>query len=204
MKNKAILTHVIIASICIVTAFSCQPCTKLKVAAGPVYSGFCGESDSWTRAFGVQAGAATNVLCHMELPVKLWAEFNISMQGAAYEDDWGEGPVEGMTRLWYANIPLVARYQHESGFYGEAGIQPGFLLSAMDKFQGESYSYRDWVNTFDLGIPIGVGREFDNNFGVSLRVIPGLTNINAGEGDISRDRNFVVALRGTYNLRLRK
>ena len=43
---------------------------------------------------------------------------------------------------------------------------------------------------------VGVGYESKNNFGVGLRVIPGLININT-EGT-AKDRNFLVALRGTY------
>lgn len=72
------------------------------------------------------------------------------------------------------------------------------MLSAKDKYDGDSYDYREWIKTFDLGIPLGVGYEFPNNFGVGLRVIPGITNINAGDYASYKDRNFVVALRGTY------
>ena len=184
--------------LCIAVIHSCCPTMKVNVAG--VNSSFCGESDSWTNAFGVQGGVALNMPCNLSLPFTTWVEGNISMQGARYEDDWGEGPVEGLTRLWYANFPLTAKYQLENGFYGEAGLQPGILLSAKDKVNGESWDYSDWVNRFDLSVPVGVGYEFENHIGIGVRITPGLTNINAGEGDISRDRNFVIAVRGTYTL----
>ncbi len=51
--------------------------------------------------------------------------------------------------------------------------------------------WNEYVKTFDLGIPLGVG----------LRVTPGVTNINAAGYDAYKDRNFAVALRGTYTFK---
>ena len=79
------------------------------------------------------------------------------------------------------------------------GIQPGLLLSAKDKYEGITDDYKEYVNNFDFGIPIGVGYEFKNNLGVGIRVVPGLMNINA-ESD-AKDRNLVAALRVTYTFR---
>lgn len=201
MKKQTISIFVIVACICILQSCATVPYTTMSANLGVLNSSIVGESESWKNSFGAQGGVTFNVLDNFNKPISARAEVNVSMQGAKYEDDWGEGPVEGVTRLVYLNFPLVARYQLENGFFGEAGIQPGFLLSAKDKVNGETYDYKDWVNKFDLSIPIGVGYEFKNNFGVGLRVIPGITNINAGEGDISKDRNFVVALRGTYTFK---
>jgi hypothetical protein len=52
---------------------------------------------------------------------------------------------------------------------GEIGLQPGVLLSAKDNYDGESYDYSDYVKTIDLSIPLGVGYDFPNNFGIGLR-----------------------------------
>jgi hypothetical protein len=95
---------------------------------------------------------------------------------------------------------VVTRYDFGNGFFAEAGLQPGFLLSAKDKFENVSYDYKDYVKTFDLGIPLGVGYEFPNNFGVGFRVTPGLTSINKGDYASYKDRNFVFAIRGTYTI----
>jgi hypothetical protein len=172
----------------------------MSVNVAAINSSFWGESDSWTNAFGLRGGVAVNIPINSGLPITTWVEGNISMQGARYEDDWGEGPVEGLTRLTYLNFPLFARYPLNNQLYVDAGIQPGILLSAKDKVGGESWDYKDWVNTFDLSVPLGIGYDFKNNVGVGVRVIPGLTNINSGGDYVSRDRNFVVALRGTYTL----
>lgn len=178
-------------------------CTTLKFAehrihAGPQNSRIIGESDSWNHAFGFNAGLSTGLMDMLNRSICVRAEANISLQGAGYEEDFGNGPMEGITRLLYLNIPVLAQYRFENGFFAEAGVQPGLLLSAKDKFEGETFDYKDWVNSFDFGIPFGIGYQFDNNIGIGLRVIPGLTNINAGDYADVKDRNLVIALRGTY------
>jgi len=201
MRKQTFTTLVIVGCICILQSCAFRPCTTVSGNLGVVHSRILGESDSWSGAFGVQGGIAAELPFNCNFPLTLWSETNISMQGANYEDDFGGGTYEGTTRLWYINFPLTARYPFGNGFYGEAGIQPGLLLSAKDKFDGDSYDYRDYVKTFDLGIPLGIGYDFENNFGLSLRVIPGVTNINTSDYDSYKDHNFVVALRGTYTLK---
>lgn len=71
------------------------------------------------------------------------------MQGARYADEYDGYKIEGKVILWYMNFPLVARYQTKNGFFAEAGIQPGFLLSAKDKYDNSSHDYRYYINTFD-------------------------------------------------------
>jgi hypothetical protein len=127
------------------------------------------------------------------------AELNGSLQGANYSEDYG---LKGTVSLFYLNLPLVMRYQFRNGFFGEAGIQPGFCISAKDKYSGETHNFKEYINTFDFGIPLGIGYEFKNNFGLGLRVIEGVTNIYS-DGD-AKNHNFVLALRGTYAIRLKK
>jgi hypothetical protein len=60
------------------------------------------------------------------------------MQGAKWEDNT-DGFIEGRTNLLYLNIPFVMRYRFKNGIFAEAGIQPGLLLLAKDKYNGNSY-----------------------------------------------------------------
>ncbi len=198
MKKQTISTFVIVGCICILQSCAFRPCTTMTVNLGPVHSRIVGESDSFSGAFGMQGGVAAHIPFGSNLPITAWAGVNVTMQGAGWEDDWGEGLVEGVTRLWYLNFPLTGRYQFGSGFYGELGIQPGFLLSAKDKYDGESVDWKDYIKTFDLGIPLGVGYDFENNFGLNFRVVPGILNINEEEYYDYKDRNLVVSLTGTY------
>jgi len=95
-------------------------------------------------------------------------------------------------------------YLHKSGFFGEAGLQPGILLSAKDKFGDTSDDTKDLMKIFDLGIPIGIGYQINEKIGVGFRVIPGITNIFEDEYEDEKDHNLVFALRGTYTLSLKK
>jgi hypothetical protein len=152
---------------------------------------------SWRDPIGFQAGVNFPVMIISE-PLALRAGAIISLQGA----NWQEGSLEGKTSLWYAYIPVVLRYQHSSGFYGEAGLQPGFLLSAMDKYEGTSENYIDEMNKFDLSVPVAIGYRFNNNIGVNLKVIPGITDITKDKDE--KDRNFVFGLGVTYTFKVKK
>jgi hypothetical protein len=197
MKKKIFIMTVIVALM-----FIAQSCAKkvVNVMASVQKSSIVGESDSWKDPVGFQVGANMPLVNFSEAMSGI-AEVSLSMQGAKWEENIGGATIKGRVNLLYANIPLVVRYQTKSGFFGEAGVQPGFLLSAKDKYSGNSDNYKQYVNTFDFSIPFGVGYEFQNGFGVGLRVIPGLTNIN--KEDDAKDRNFVVGLRGTYTFKLK-
>ena len=202
MKRQIIST---LAIICVVYAMqSCvsfTPCTTLEGFIGPSLNNISGESTSWMYTFGGQAGVEANVpFKNSKLPLTAWAGLNLSAQGAAWEYDFAGETYSGRTRLWYLYVPLTGRYNLENGFYFEAGLQPGFLLSAKDKEDGDSFDYRDYIKTFDLGIPLGIGYKFANNFGVSFRFTPGVTNVNKGENDAYKDHNMNFSLRLTYTI----
>jgi hypothetical protein len=156
-----------------------------------------GTSVSYHDPVGAQVGFVLPVFSFNE-EIGINAEANISMQGAKYEEDNG---LKGKVSLLYVNIPFVVRYQTQSGFFGEAGLQPGFLLSAKDKYEGHIDDYGYQFKKIDFALPLGIGYEFKNNFGIGFRLTPGITNINAEGTD--KDRNMVVALRGTYRFKLR-
>ena len=140
---------------------------------------------------GINAGVIVPV-AQLNESTSFRPELNISMQGAKYTDY----NVSGTVHLLYANFPMMLRYQNNSGFFGEAGVQPGFLLRAKDRFNGNTLDYGNEVNKFDFGIPVGVGYEFKNNLGLGFRVIQGLTNVDGN--NTTKTHNFVMALRFTY------
>lgn len=154
-------------------------------------------AESWKDPLGFQAGADFPVT-FITNPLSLRAGAMVSLQGAS----WQEGTLEGRTNLFYAYIPIILRYQHSSGFYGEAGLQPGLLLCAKDKYQGITDNYMDYMNRFDLSVPVVIGYKFKNNIGVNLRVIPGLNDITKDK-DV-KDRNFVMGLGVSYTWGLNK
>ncbi len=153
--------------------------------------------ESWEDPVGSQIGASLP-LTYLSNSLSVNAGAMLSLQGAG----WKEYDLEGKTNLWYAYVPVMLRYEHTSGFYGEAGLQPGYLLRAMDKYDGTSESYMDHMKKFDLSIPVSVGYKFKNNIGINLRIIPGITDITQDEE--VKDVNFVMGLGASYTFRLRQ
>ena len=186
-------------SLVLVSTLLAQPCfSQLDLVLGINKSSITG-SDSWKDPVGIQAGVIMPV-ANISEEISIRAEANLSMQGAKWEYYDGMGK----TSLLYLNFPIVARYLHESGFFGEAGLQPGILLSAKDKWGDSSDDIKDEMKIFDLGIPIGIGYQINEKIGVGFRVIPGMTNLFEGSDSDDKDRNLVFALRGTYKLNLKK
>lgn len=185
MKAKIIL-FLFCGIILVVT----QSCSTREIFGGPGKTSIVGSA-SWQDPIGAQAGVALS-LVNLNESIDLRVEPGLSLQGAK----WEEYDLKGRTNLFYLNCPVVLRYQHESGFFGEAGIQPGLLLSAKDKYEGNTDDYMDHMNKLDLSIPLGAGYMFNDKFGVSLRVIPGINDITKDADD--KDRNLVIGLRGIY------
>lgn len=187
-------------AILVVIAQSCSVTRELSGEVSVGKSSIYGESDSWQDPVGFQVGVVAPIKNFNE-SISLRGELNFSAQGAAWEESILGSSISGKVSLFYIMAPFVARYQTKSGFFGEAGLQPGILLSAKDKYSGHSDNYKEYVNTFDLGIPLGVGYEFKNNIGIGIRVIPGITNIN--KEDSAKDRNLLALLRATYTFKLK-
>jgi hypothetical protein len=202
MKKQTISTLVIIGAVCVMQSCATfTPCTTLNAYVAPSLSNINGEDNSWMYTFGGLAGVEANVpFKGCKLPLTAWAGLNLSAQGAAYEYDFGGETYSGRTRLWYLNVPLTGRYTLANGLYLEAGIQPAFLLSAKDKEDGNSYDQRDNIKTFDMSIPLGIGFNFSNNFGVAFRAMPGVVNVNKGDYANYTDHNINFALRFLYTI----
>ncbi|HBC78972.1 MAG TPA: hypothetical protein DEO60_07830 [Bacteroidales bacterium] len=176
-----------------------KPCfSQLDLVLGLSKSSITG-SESWKDPFGLQAGIIMPV-ANLSEELSLRAEANLSMQGAKWEYYDGMG----RTNLLYLNLPVVVRFLHESGFFGEAGLQPGILLSAKDKWGDSTDDIKDQMKIFDIGIPVGIGYQINEKIGVGFRVIPGMINLFEGSDSDDKDHNLVFALRGTYKLNLKK
>jgi hypothetical protein len=166
--------------------------------AGAIFSTRTGTAPDYNPVLGLLIGARTRVPLSQDLGLSVGIEY--SMQGGKYESheyipggDYGTS--SAISRLTYLNFPLMAHYQREgSGFFAEAGLQPGILLSAKNK----GSDIKDAMQKIDLGIPIGAGYKFKNKFGVALRIAPGLMNVNKDKEN--KSRNMVASLRASYSL----
>lgn len=161
-----------------------------------------GKEPKYNFTNGGQLGIETRVTKLSEYMI-LKAGAAYSMQGGKYKSsDYIPGGNYGTSsrtsRLNYLNFPVMVRYQRQrNGFFAEAGVQPGLLLSAKDK-GSTTTDIKTEVKKFDVGIPVGVGYKFKNKFGVGLRFTPGLINVN--KDPQYKNRNMVTSLRASYSL----
>jgi hypothetical protein len=163
------------------------------ILAGLTGSTITGDDDSYGKLLiGWQAGVLIMIDPGVTDKFIFSGEANVSSEGSKYDDVYASGKVV----LTYLNIPLMAHFRDPLGFFAEGGVQPGFLLSAKDKYDGNSDDYKDYVNGFDFGIPIGIGYMFVKRVGVNLRYTFGLSNMN--KGDNAKDHNRVWGLRVFY------
>lgn len=108
----------------------------------------------------------------------LQPELVYSRQGAKATSD---GVVFNINQN-YLNIPVLAKYQHSSGLYGETGPQLGFLLAANVSAQGSSQDVKSSYKSTDFSWAFGVGYKIPlMNAGIDARYNLGLSNIAATE-----------------------
>lgn len=118
-----------------------------------------------------------------------------SMQGGGYRNDQYEPggnmrSSQANIRLNYLKVPLSARYPFQRSFFAEAGLQPGFLLSAKDRHDGQKEPIREIYQPFDLGLMLGVGYHAPQRWGVGLQYNTGLSNINRQSGPYAQAKDY--------------
>ena len=180
-----IMKTIFIALLCFC---SLQLFSQINLVGGFGPTGIVGDQ-SWNISAGIQVGAEAKVYVFDEQS-SVSAGLGLSLQGAA----WDENGYSGKTNLTYLNIPLLFTYETMYGIYGEIGLQPGILLSAKDKIDGDSFDYKEYIKSFELGLPVGVGYQLNDELGFGLRVTFGLTNLDDSEYDDSYHNYLVVGI----------
>lgn len=186
-----------------------QSCAAIIAGAGKSGIGGSDSGDSYEDPLGGIIGVETTIYNFNENST-LKTGINVTFQGADYVEDYsdeydygydyGDNQISGKVALTYLNLPLLCNYMWESGFYAEAGIQPGFLLSAKDKMDGGgSYDFKNYVKGFELGLPIGFGYNVNEQLSVGVRGVWGLTN-NCDSGSGDKDHNYIIMGLVSYNL----
>lgn len=139
---------------------------------------------------------------------ELWYQFHNSLAFSAGLIESGQGTKTGDINLEYTNndketysysvntqvlnIPLLLHVFVAPGLSFEAGVQPGFLLSAKSKENGTVNDVKSMMKTFDLSIPIGISYEY-MNLQLDLRYNHGLTSLG-DFFDKGHNRSIVLTL----------
>lgn len=112
-------------------------------------------------------------------------ELVFSTQGAKFKEEYMGESYEYKINTSYLNIPLLAKYQTASGFFGETGPQFGFLMSAKAKGEGESEDVKESFKKLDFAWAFGLGYKMENGLGINARYNLGLSNLpDDGEGKL--------------------
>lgn len=96
-----------------------------------------------------------------------------SQQGAKYAEV--SHSYSQTAKLDYVNLPVLINLHVGAGFTLKAGLQPGFCVSAREKYPNdESVNIKDQIKPADLSVPVGISWEAANvvldaryNLGVS-------------------------------------
>ena len=164
-----------------------EPVRRFGIYAGANFANINGDDATFSgSSTGFHAGLMWCALSTGGL-LSVWLEPGYNQIGSKY--DAGTSGGSGTAKLDYIMLPIMARFQTKIGLYGEIGVQTQFLVSA----KKGGASFKDDVNDFDWGFPIGVGFEFRRRIGISARWYNGLTDLNKLSG--AKDHNSVVSLR---------
>ncbi len=156
-------------------------------------------SDNYVKEkykFGLSAGAELWYQFHYSLALS--AGLIESNQGTKTEDINLENSNNAKDTYSYSvntqvlNIPLLLHVFVAPGLSFEAGVQPGFLLSAKNKMNDEEGDMKSLMKTFDLSIPIGISYEY-MNLQLDLRYNHGLTSLG-DFFDKGHNRSIVLTL----------
>ena len=177
----------------------------IVLGVGKSWIGGKNAGESWKDPVGGQIGVETKFIEFNE-NLSLNGGINFSFQGADYKehgsyDDYliDTYDLSGKVCLNYVNIPVLINYKTNSGFYGETGLQPGFLVRARDKIDGgENFDSKEYVNSFELALPLGAGYHINDQISVGARATIGLTNLSEW-GTGHKDHNYLVMGVVRYN-----
>ncbi len=100
--------------------------------------------------------------------------------------------------LSHINIPILYNFYIGDAFAIKAGIQPGFMVGAKGRYDGESVDVdKDLFNSFALAIPVGVSYTFGEKIVLDARYNIACTNLVDGD-DYSSSKNHVFQLSVGY------
>lgn len=188
----------LMAGIAMFSAASAQ--LKYGAKAGLNLANIAGDMPNTKMKIGFHLGGFAKIPVAESFTVQ--PELLLSTQGTKTEFSYEGIESDSKLNLTYINIPVMAQYNHESGFFAETGPQFGFLVSAKSKTDEGKVDAKDGLKTFDMGWGIGAGYLTKSNFGFNARFNFGLSNIaktEEGDGD-GKAKNSVIQVGVFYVL----
>lgn len=135
----------------------------------------------------VHIGALAHI--HLDRQFAFQPEILFSSQGYKYT----VAGTDYKVAVNYITIPLLGQFMFGDGFRVETGPQPGIMVSARSKVNGNSSDVGSSFKTFDLSWAFGLGYLTRSGFGVDARYNLGLTNISDAGGNF-KNRVFAAGI----------
>jgi hypothetical protein len=92
------------------------------------------------------------------------------------------------------NMPLMFQYMFDNGFRLQAGPQLAVLASAKSKANGNSTDVKGSFNSFDVGVPVGVGYISPTGLGIDVRYQIGVSNVREDDDNKAYNRGLQIGL----------
>lgn len=179
-----------------------------RLTAGMNYANISGDNKSYDGGIAGFIGGFNVNLAKFGKSFILDGGLFYSHQGSLYKT---YGPTTGggqgeetitTRRLNCLNLPLSIRYQkkQEKGFFADAGMQGGLLLSANETGGDHDGSIKDIFNSLDAAVLAGAGYQFSQRFKAGVRAVTGFTNVNKKTEYSVFDNHMVVSAMFSYVL----
>lgn len=131
---------------------------------------------------GFQAGVLYNIPIGNDIYVQ--PEINVSLIGARYKYPNPPPNDKQSYNMTYINLVIIGQYHTNAGVYFELGPQVGYLISAKSKSEEETVDLKDRYKKTALGVNLGLGYEFNENWRVGARYTHGGKISDYVENDI--------------------
>ena len=139
--------------------------------------------DDNAMKFGLHIGAVVDIGISDNFSVMPGALF--SMKGTQSDED-----SKFKSNLNYIEIPVLAKYQLESGLNFSAGPYLGLLMSAKATDGDNDVDIKDELAGTDIGLKFGVGYQLESGLGFNVNYGLGMTTI-ADDSDIDSKNNVI-------------
>ena len=170
---------------------------ELGIKGGVNISNFTGGNfaDATAKSLvGFHAGAFVSFFLGNNFAIQ--PEILFSTQGAKLESSTDKTDL----KVSYINVPVLAKYRWDNGFYIEAGPQIGFRAKDLSSGSG---TVEEHANKTDLSLAAGLGFHSKMGLGIGARYAAGLSKVgdfNASAGIDPNFKNSVLQLSLFYTL----
>jgi hypothetical protein len=162
-----------------ITFFMFAANAQFGIHAGLNVSSYSGKDATDTKSkAGFHFGVSYQIPVSNGITIQTEATY--SGEGATYKD-----VSDDKDHINFLNLAALFRYNFNGGFNLATGPQYGFVLSAKEKYDGNTDDFKDQLKTGNFCWAFAAGYDLPMGFGVYARY-------NLGLSTIASDQNFDV------------